>query len=170
MIPPTDPLPGDDRPKAFLIIGDDAFSLRSWLMKPFFNRHLGDEWRIFNYRQSRARKISENAFGILAHRFTCLLTTMRQQPQTVVYVVLACICQQYILILRYPGLQNAALDMEDAYHQGVSGAWRNQANMTDIENIAGGNRSTRAAKAQRLYLKHYLNSPAGSVPWQRHMI
>ena len=72
--------------------------------------------------------------------------------------------------LRYSALQNAALDQEDNNHQVIPGAWRNDANLEDINNIVGGNLATRAAKQQRHYLKHYYNSPAGAVPWQIDMM
>ena len=70
----------------------------------------------------------------------------------------------------YPGLQNAALDEDDENHQLIPGAWRAGLNMQDRDNIVGGNRASRAAKAQRIYLKHYYNSPAGAVTWQNDMI
>jgi hypothetical protein len=38
-----------------------------------------------------------------------------------------------------------------------------------MENLRGPYASTEAKK-QRLYLKHYYNSGAGSVAWQEHMI
>ena len=59
-------------------------------MKPFSARRLPDEERIYNYRLSRARRVVENAFGIMANRFGCLLTTMSQNPETVTSIVLAC--------------------------------------------------------------------------------
>ena len=86
----AEPLPGDDRDMPYFLIGDDAFSLRTWLMKLFSARGLPDEERIFNYRLSRARRVVENAFGIMTHRFGCLLTTMSQNPETVTSIVLAC--------------------------------------------------------------------------------
>lgn len=67
-LPAPEPLPGDDKPIPFFLVGDDAFPLREWMMKPFPSRNLGRPERIFNYRLSRARRIIENAFGIMASR------------------------------------------------------------------------------------------------------
>lgn len=168
--PAADPFPGDDRPMPYFIIGDDAFALRTWLMKPFSKRNMSDEERIFNYRLSRGRRIVENGFGIVGNRFQCLLTTLRQEPKTVESIVLACVCLHNLMRMRYPALQNAVLDQEDNQHQVVPGAWRNGLNMQDVDDIMGGNRITKAAKSQREYLKHYYNSPVGAVPWQNNMI
>ncbi len=53
--PPEDPLPKDDRPMPYFILGDDAFALKTWLMKPFSQDNMTDEQRIFNYRLSHGR-------------------------------------------------------------------------------------------------------------------
>ena len=45
-IPDAEPLPGDDRDMPYFLIGDDAISLRTWLMKLFSARGLPDEERI----------------------------------------------------------------------------------------------------------------------------
>ena len=37
-LPEPKPLPHDDHPLLFFMIGDDAFALRTWLMKPFPSR------------------------------------------------------------------------------------------------------------------------------------
>lgn len=55
--PEPDPLPNDDTDMPYFIIGDDAFPLRTWLMKPFARRNLTNDERIFNYRLCRARRI-----------------------------------------------------------------------------------------------------------------
>ena len=50
----------------FVIVGDEAFTLNKHLMKPYAKNELDNSKRIFNYRLSRFRRCSENAFGIIA--------------------------------------------------------------------------------------------------------
>ena len=95
--PPPDALPNDDKEIPYFIIGDDAFALQKWMMKPFSLRILTKSQRIYNYRLSRARRIVENAFGILAHRFRCLLSTMQQDPKNVAAITLTCITLHNLL-------------------------------------------------------------------------
>ena len=64
-------LNGENVPYVFL--GDDAFAPKEFLMKPFPQQGLNEEKRIYNYRHSRARRISENLFGILANRWRIFL-------------------------------------------------------------------------------------------------
>jgi len=168
-LPAPDPLPHDDKLMPYFISADDAFALKTWLMKPFALRHLTDTERIFNYRLSRARRIVENAFGILAHRFQCLLTTMKQKPSTVTCIILACVCLHNLMRLRYPRQQNQDIDQEDQNHNIVPGTWRRNNPLVTIRGTRG-NRMTVAAKNQRQYLSAYYNSPVGSVSWQMDMI
>ena len=168
-VPAPEPLPHDDKDMPFFIVADDAFALRTWLMKPFSKRHLSQEERIFNYRLSRARRIVENAFWILAHRYQCLLTTMRQKPSTVVLIVTACVCLHNLMRLRYPAQQNADIDQEDQRHNVIPGAWRVNNPLVGAYGERG-NRMTVAAKNQRQYLSAYYVSDVGSVPWQLNMI
>ncbi len=69
-IPQPTPLPGTDMTMPFFVVADEAFPLKSYLMKPFARRGLSREQRVFNYRLSRARRIVENTFGIFANRFS----------------------------------------------------------------------------------------------------
>jgi hypothetical protein len=68
-LPPPCPLPGGTRDVGYFFVGDEAFPLRPWLMKPIPRRSLTTEQRIYNYRISRARRVVENAFGILSSRY-----------------------------------------------------------------------------------------------------
>jgi len=71
-VPPPTPLPGDNIPMPYYLIGDGAFALRETMMTPFSGRRaVGGpprEERIFNYRLSRARRGVECSFGILSQR------------------------------------------------------------------------------------------------------
>jgi hypothetical protein len=171
-LPPPDPLPNDDQDFPYYIAGDEAFPLRSWLMKPIPKRNLSMKQRIFNYRLSRGRRIVENAFGLLASRFRCLLTTMPQPPDTVISITMACVAMHNLIRKRYPTPADIMLvDQENPEtHAIIPGAWRDNAQMDDMGDVARGNVATKSAKLQRLYLVEYFNSEAGSVSWQQDMI
>ena len=82
----------------FVILGDDAFALKNFIVKPFPQRNLTIEKRIYNYRHSRARRISENMFGILANRWRVFHTTMHLNPERATSVTLsALILHKYLL-------------------------------------------------------------------------
>ena len=102
--PAADLLPNNDRPMPYFIIRDDAFPLRTWLMKPFSRRYLPDAERVFIYRLSRYRRVVDNAFGILINRFRCLLTTMQKTLNVVESIGIACCCLYNIMRLQYPAL------------------------------------------------------------------
>ncbi|XP_042238892.1 uncharacterized protein LOC121877280 [Homarus americanus] len=53
----------------YVIVGDDAFPLKTYMMKPFPGEDLTADKRIFNYWLSRERRLSLNAFGILSAKF-----------------------------------------------------------------------------------------------------
>ena len=56
-------------PIPYVFVADDAFPLGMHCMKPFSQSKLTDRNRVFNYRLSRMRQLSENAFGIWVSRF-----------------------------------------------------------------------------------------------------
>ena len=168
-VPPDEPLPGDDRHIPYFFVGDDAFPLRQWLMKPFPLRFLTPGQRIFNYHLSRARRIVENAFGILANRWRCLLTNMAQEPRNTIKIVLGCVTLHNVVRRRHPHLQPHEVDREDADGNVRRGHWRRGQVLTDNRNLVG-NQAQRAAKQTRNYLSDYYNSPTFALPWQDRIV
>ena len=86
-LPKADPLPRDDTPVPYALVGDDAFPLRSWLMKPYPFRGMSRQKRIFNYRLSRARRVVENAFGVMAARYKCFGYVTRHHMRSIIHTV-----------------------------------------------------------------------------------
>jgi len=55
-----------NRRHTMILIGDEEFALKTYLMKPFPRRQSRNNERLdtYNYRLCRARRVVENAFGI----------------------------------------------------------------------------------------------------------
>ncbi|KAL0818787.1 hypothetical protein ABMA28_008114 [Loxostege sticticalis] len=65
-------LPGSDVTLPMVIIDDEAYPLKSYLMRPYPQSVLNPATEIFNKRLSRARKCVECAFGILCAKWRIL--------------------------------------------------------------------------------------------------
>ena len=77
-IPSPRPLTGTNKPPLpFVFVGDEGFPLKTNLLRPYPGRNLEEPLAVYNYRLSRARRIVENSFGILAARLAMsfLVTT-----------------------------------------------------------------------------------------------
>lgn len=69
-------------PDHYVVIGDDAFPLRKNLLKPYSKTGLSDMEKVFNYRLSRAIRVVENAFSILAWKFRIFSRPIDLKPKT----------------------------------------------------------------------------------------
>ena len=128
----ADLLPGDDRDMPYFTVADDTFVLRTWLKKPFSGRNLNDQQWIFNCRLFRARWVVENAFGILANCFRCLLTIMAREPNNVMLVVLACVALHNIIRTCYWEDHQGLLDEDGNDHRQMPGGWRQGQVLPDV--------------------------------------
>ena len=91
-LPQPSKLPNWEIPIPYIILGDDAFGLSDSLMKPYSGFYSkGSPERIFNYRLSRARRVVENAFGILSSVFRVLRKPLLMEPGKASWVVMACV-------------------------------------------------------------------------------
>lgn len=98
-IPPPKNLRGTDIPMHYVFVGDEAFPLKMYLLRPYNRKDLQHAERIFNYRLSRARRVIENTFGILLSRWQILSKTIGCNPDNVINIIKALVClHNYIMI------------------------------------------------------------------------
>lgn len=81
-----------------LVLGDSAFPFQRWLMKPYTNAVLTPKQRYFNYRLSRARMVTEGAYGQLKGRWRVLLRKCESSAHEVKMATLACIVLHNVCI------------------------------------------------------------------------
>lgn len=143
----------------YVLVGDDAFPLSSNLMKPYSRQKLEKEHLIFNYRLSRARRIVENAFGIISSRFRILLNTISLQPEKASVIVLCC-CYLH----NYLSKENARVYLRGAADPDKM----SDQQMDDLKPLKGSN-YTDDAKEIREHFREYFNT-IGAVPWQNDRI
>lgn len=156
-IPSPKPLPGRHVDVPYVVVADEAFPLKTNIMKPFRFRGLTNDQKIYNYRLSRARRVVENAFGILSNRFRIFLKPMNVRVEKVELITkAACILHNFLL-------------KTNSHSQYLS----NESDDGQCELIRvihqGGNRTTRTAQTIREEFKHYFNQE-GVVSWQQEAV
>lgn len=72
-MPPPKILPGSNILLPHVLVGDEAYPLKTYLMRPFPSTNLDDSRRIFNKRLSRARVTIECAYGIMTNKWRIFL-------------------------------------------------------------------------------------------------
>jgi hypothetical protein len=73
----------------YLFVADDAFALKPNVMKPYPQQSLIEDKRIYNYRHSRARRISENLFVTIANRWRVIRGIILLPPEKIESVIMA---------------------------------------------------------------------------------
>lgn len=159
-------------PSNAVIVADDAFPLTTSLLKPYSKRNLSREERVFNYRLSRARRISENAFGILVSKFRIFERPIAVNLRKVDKIVKTC-CSIHNW-LRKTGnsyVPPTFIDCEDQNYNVILGTWRQGSNLglTNLSVSTHDRHPSRLALAKREEYCNYFNN-AGAVPWQWQII
>ena len=73
----------------YVILVDDAFGLKPYLLKPYPGLTVSEEESIFNYKLSRGHRIIENTFRLAASRFRILRKAIVAKVDTVVQMAKA---------------------------------------------------------------------------------
>jgi hypothetical protein len=163
-IPPNSILPGTNCSAPFVILGDEAFPLKNYLLRPYPGKQLDNEnKRIYNYRHCRTRRVVENAFGLLTQKFRIFNGRIQANPENADIIVLAsCVLHNFIKIS----------DSNFSYNRNVTECTQlNETTTSTLNNIPfqGGNASQQAFNVRELFTD-FFNSPDGAVSWQHNYI
>jgi hypothetical protein len=167
-IPGSSNPPGCEIISPYFFVGDEAFPLRPWLMRPIPGRSLeNDQQRIYNYRLSRARRTIENAFGILVSRWRILNRSLNMKVEHAENVILACCILHTFLHTKSTALYPPPNFIDSLGPDGniVDGEWHNEpagSNPTAIRRTNNLNPTLTAVEV-RGKLVNYFNTD-GSVP------
>lgn len=175
-VPAASRLPNSDITAPFFFVGDEAFPLRCNLMRPYPGQYLDVRKRIFNYRLSRARRVIENTFGILASRWRIFRQPITCSIETVNCIIMAAVSLHNFL--RCEQSQHyCPSNLVDSYQNAdgeiTSGDWRQivsgDTNLQSTGNVSANNHTQNAATL-RDTMAEYLMSNVGSVHWQEKYI
>ncbi|XP_026667908.1 uncharacterized protein LOC113464110, partial [Ceratina calcarata] len=88
-VPEDRELPGSELTTSHVIVADEAFPLKTYLLRSYPGAELTHDKWIFNYRLTRARRTVENTFGILAQKFRVYQRWLRANPQNADKIILS---------------------------------------------------------------------------------
>jgi len=209
-LPHPEPLPGGVEPFPFFFVGDEAFPLKPYMMRPYAKpkkrrrqETLPNETaleesdedapavvdagvnvdpalctltipqRIFNYRLSRARRVVENAFGLLAMKWQILTGQICCKVETAESIVMVLLCLHNFLIeselLDAPQyrdyLRPGLVDGEGSNGELLNGEWRNEVQPGVLHRVGrvGGLNPARAVIDQRNKLRDFFLTEVGEV-------
>ncbi|KAB0803707.1 hypothetical protein PPYR_00677 [Photinus pyralis] len=156
-----------NRDLKYVFVGDEAFALKSNFMKPFNVRELSTEKRIYNYRLSRARRVVENVFGILASRFRIFHTAINLDLNNIEKVVMAS-CVLHNFLRSRSGCQylpRDAIYSEDTENGTTrTGLVADDSNLANLQSGPNRNPSTEAKEVRDNFVQYFNNE--GAVHFQ----
>lgn len=154
--PPDKTLPNTNTVLPYVIVADAAFPLKDNIMRPYSAQVITDDEpkKVYNYRQSRARRVVENAFGLLTKKFKWYSTKYNMLPKNVDKIILATVVlHNFLRDDKCSWQPSELLETEEEFCL-----------LHDLPRIGG--RTPFSAERIRESFTEYFVSPNGSVPWQ----
>ncbi|CAI6347218.1 unnamed protein product [Macrosiphum euphorbiae] len=146
-VPKSTPLPGQVENTPMVLIRHEAFALKTYLLKPFPRRLSRNYIRLdtYNYRLCRAKRVVENAFGILTKKWKIYKSTIELKEQTTTLIILTtCILHNYLRI------KNFDIDTTAVHSENEDEITQGALNEFEINNRRGTNKSIQI-------LEHFVN-------------
>ncbi|CAK1595740.1 unnamed protein product [Parnassius mnemosyne] len=127
-------------------------------MKPFPFKNITHDQRIFNYRLSRARRVVENAFGILSSRFRVFLSPIGVQVNNVDPIVLAC-CALHNFLRKQTLSYIAPRDIDTENTKNFTfhkGDWRNNTEgLSSLQRTSENQRNSDGNEVRNTFMNYF---------------
>lgn len=153
----------------YFLVGDAAFPLKSYLMKPYGERNICHDKSVYNLRLSRARRVIENAFGILAARWRIFRRPIIAKEDNVESIIKCTICLHNFILktgnkkLNLEYCPPSFVDQELSTGELIEGEWHDVVSGENGAIINGPRMGARNAALgilqQRDALKEFVNEP-----------
>jgi len=168
-IPSPSSLPHCTDVAPYVVAEDEAFPL----LRPYPGRNLTQKQKVFNFRLSRARRIIENTFGIIATKWRILHRPILATPEKCESYIKAICCLHNFVKMDGASARayclSTLVDHEDHLGNFHPGEWRSQSTWQRTTQM-GTNTSSQNARCIRDLFADYFVSEHGAVPWQDHAI
>lgn len=154
-LPPPRPLSNCSISVPYMLVADAAFQLNEYTLRPYPGNRLNKTREIFNYRLSRARRVVENAFGIMASKWRIFRKPINASLTTTENIVKATVCLHNFLLStsHYANINDMYENVEE-----------NAAAIENIRSMGSNTHSRLAAEFRDTFAQYFVEE--GSVPWQ----
>lgn len=167
-IPAPVPIITEGKAMPYMLVADEAFQLNNFTLRPYPGKTLTNEQRIFNYRLSRARRVIENAFGIMVARWRIFTKPLNVSLKTAESIVKACVVLHNYCMEKVGYCSKGFADELRNNREFIPGEWRqvvrNNSGITDLRNDGSNTHSRSAAAIREDFKNYFLNE--GEIPWQ----
>lgn len=168
-LPASYVLPDTNISVPYVFLSDDTFSFDSDIIKPFPENNITKEERIFNYRLNRAKRVAENAFGILASRFGVFRQAINVENVDAI-VMASCALHNFLRKKSKNYLTPACVDYEDVQEYTFrKGNWRESDPLMPSNQAESSEMDTDEGQRVRTTLMEYFNG-VGKVDFQDKMV
>ena len=140
----------------FVVLGDEAYPLKTYLMKPFARKDLSCEERVFNYSLSRAKRCVECVFGILTSKWRLLNKAIETDVNKAERIV-RCICLLHNIIIDLEGTPHDPSLLQETLQ--IHGSHQARTNISG----RSFSRSSKEATDVRNAFKAYFNGPTAAI-------
>lgn len=102
-------LPGTNVKAPYVFVGDEAYPLLSYLLKPYARDDIGIDEENYNKRLSRMRKSIECAFGIMYSKWRLLSKSIETRVDNAENII-KCMCLLHNIIIDREGIEHNLID------------------------------------------------------------